>query len=197
VTDPQTAIMSFLYIGTFGSFIGYSFAFGLVLQNQFHRQPAAAPADHVHRPAARLADPSLGGWLSDRVGGTRVNLLELLLMGVPPGVPSGIGVARRWRCSPSGHGLFVFSGIGNGSTYQEIPATSGEGAPPRSTPADSDAPCCAPGASGGRRSASSRRSGAGWAVGSTWAFRQSFAVAKSGVPGVLRFPGVLTWCAPR
>ena len=34
--------MSFLYIGTFGSFIGYSFAFGLVLQNQFGRTPLQA-----------------------------------------------------------------------------------------------------------------------------------------------------------
>ena len=38
---PHTWIMSFLYIGTFGSFIGYSFAFGLVLQTQFGRTPAA------------------------------------------------------------------------------------------------------------------------------------------------------------
>ena len=34
--------MAFLYIGTFGSFIGYSSAFGLVLQNQFGRTPLQA-----------------------------------------------------------------------------------------------------------------------------------------------------------
>lgn len=39
VKDAHTWIMSFLYIGTFGSFIGYSFAFGLVLQTQFGRTP--------------------------------------------------------------------------------------------------------------------------------------------------------------
>ncbi|MBW8767748.1 MAG: MFS transporter, partial [Geodermatophilales bacterium] len=33
--EPHTWIMSFLYIGTFGSFIGFGFAFGQVLQNQF------------------------------------------------------------------------------------------------------------------------------------------------------------------
>ena len=33
--DPHTWIISFLYIGTFGSFIGFGFAFGQVLQNQF------------------------------------------------------------------------------------------------------------------------------------------------------------------
>ena len=44
VRQRQTWIMSFLYIGTFGSFIGYSFAFGLVLQNQFGRTPLQAAA---------------------------------------------------------------------------------------------------------------------------------------------------------
>ncbi|MGH3624695.1 MAG: MFS transporter, partial [Sciscionella sp.] len=34
VREPQLWLMAVLYIGTFGSFIGYSFAFGLVLQNQ-------------------------------------------------------------------------------------------------------------------------------------------------------------------
>jgi MFS transporter, NNP family, nitrate/nitrite transporter len=33
--DPHTWIMSLLYIGTFGSFIGFGFAFGQVLQVQF------------------------------------------------------------------------------------------------------------------------------------------------------------------
>src|SRR4051812_23367570 len=34
--DPTTPIISFLYVGTFGSFIGFGFAFGQVLQIQFH-----------------------------------------------------------------------------------------------------------------------------------------------------------------
>ena len=33
--DPHTWIISLLYIGTFGSFIGFGFAFGQVLQDQF------------------------------------------------------------------------------------------------------------------------------------------------------------------
>ncbi|MFD0854333.1 MFS transporter, partial [Actinomadura adrarensis] len=32
---PQTVIMSILYIGTFGSFIGYSFSFGVLIKAQF------------------------------------------------------------------------------------------------------------------------------------------------------------------
>ncbi|MDP9117145.1 MAG: NarK/NasA family nitrate transporter [Actinomycetota bacterium] len=35
VRDPDTWVMSFLYIGTFGSFIGFGFAFGQVLSTQF------------------------------------------------------------------------------------------------------------------------------------------------------------------
>ena len=47
--EPHTYVMSFLYIGTFGSFIGFGFAFGQVLQNQFTTSfatplAAAAPA---------------------------------------------------------------------------------------------------------------------------------------------------------
>jgi MFS transporter, NNP family, nitrate/nitrite transporter len=35
VRQPHTWILSLLYIGTFGSFIGFGFAFGQVLQAQF------------------------------------------------------------------------------------------------------------------------------------------------------------------
>jgi MFS family permease len=42
--NPYTWIISLLYIGTFGSFIGYSFAFGLVLTSDFGRTPLQAAA---------------------------------------------------------------------------------------------------------------------------------------------------------
>jgi NNP family nitrate/nitrite transporter-like MFS transporter len=42
VKEPHTWIMSLLYIGTFGSFIGFSFAFGQVLQVQFGWAPRRA-----------------------------------------------------------------------------------------------------------------------------------------------------------
>ena len=45
--EPHTWIMSFLYIGTFGSFIGFGFAFGQVLQNQFR------PTSRPRRPRPR------------------------------------------------------------------------------------------------------------------------------------------------
>ena len=43
--DRHTWVMSFLYIGTFGTFIGFGFAFGQVLQVQF-----AAPSTRRSRP---------------------------------------------------------------------------------------------------------------------------------------------------
>ena len=52
VRYKHTWIMAWLYIGTFGSFIGYSAAFPLLLKTQFparHRQPG------LPRAAGRLA----------------------------------------------------------------------------------------------------------------------------------------------
>ena len=58
----DTWVISLLYIGTFGSFIGFAFAFGQVLQINFAAGGqsagagvAARRADRVHRPAARIA----------------------------------------------------------------------------------------------------------------------------------------------
>jgi MFS transporter, NNP family, nitrate/nitrite transporter len=42
VADADNWWISFLYIGTFGSFIGFGFAFGLVLQTTFHAAPLQA-----------------------------------------------------------------------------------------------------------------------------------------------------------
>ena len=59
--DRHAWIISFLYIGTFGSFIGFGFAFGQVLQVQFGddvRHADAGRRPDVPRPAARLAVPA-------------------------------------------------------------------------------------------------------------------------------------------
>ncbi len=67
----HTWIMSFLYIGTFGSFIGYSFAFGLVLQNQFGRTPLQAASITFIGPLLGSLIRPVGGRLADRYGGAR------------------------------------------------------------------------------------------------------------------------------
>src|SRR6201746_177101 len=80
--DAQTWIISFLYIGTFGSFIGYSFAFGLVLQNQFGRTPLQAATLTFIGPLLGSLIRPVGGALSDRIGGTRVTFWNFVAMAV-------------------------------------------------------------------------------------------------------------------
>ena len=52
VRRKHTWVMSYIYIGTFGSFIGYSAAFPLLIKTQF---PAVTIAHRVPRTAGRFA----------------------------------------------------------------------------------------------------------------------------------------------
>src|SRR3954467_10315157 len=93
IRQPQTWIMSLLYIGTFGSFIGYSFALPLVIKNTFPEFLAAhtfiatylAGLGFVGALIGSLARP-LGGWLADRVGGARVTLATFVGMALATAV---------------------------------------------------------------------------------------------------------------
>ena len=73
--EPHTWVMSFLYIGTFGSFIGYAAAFPLLIKGQFPDVNVTAYA-FLGALVGSLVRP-LGGRLADRVGGARVTALEL------------------------------------------------------------------------------------------------------------------------
>lgn len=122
VRAPHTWIMSFLYVGTFGSFIGYGFAFGLVLQTQFGRTPLeAAQLTFVGPLLGSLVRP-VGGRLADRFGGARITLWNFLGMGAATGV---VVIASVRESLPLFVGafvaLFVLTGLGNGSTYKMIP----------------------------------------------------------------------------
>ena len=124
--EPHTWIMSFLYIGTFGSFIGFGFAFGQVLQNQFTSDfatPLAAASLTWLGPLLGSLIRPLGGSLADRFGGARITFWNFVAMAV--------GAAIVWTASQVGSltlfvvgfvALFVLSGVGNGSTYKMIPA---------------------------------------------------------------------------
>lgn len=124
----HTWIMSFLYIGTFGSFLGYSAAFPLVLKLQFPDAPVA----HVGAALVTLAFTGalvgslarpLGGWLSDRLGGARVTAACFILMGVGSvGVVNAADAKSLPLFLCSFWLLFAASGAGNGSTYRMIPA---------------------------------------------------------------------------
>ncbi|MFD2092459.1 MFS transporter [Blastococcus deserti] len=124
--DPHTWIMSFLYIGTFGSFIGFGFAFGQVLQNQFSGSfatPLAAASLTWLGPLLGSLVRPVGGTLADRFGGARITCWNFVAMAVGGGV---VWTASRLESLPlfvvGFVALFVLSGIGNGSTYKMIPA---------------------------------------------------------------------------
>ena len=130
----QTWVMSILYIGTFGSFIGYSFALPLVIRNTFPEFLAehafiATYLAGLSFAGALLGSVSrpLGGWLSDRWGGARVTLWCFAGMGSFTGL-AVVGVSER--AFPVFFGaymaIFVLAGMGNGSTYRMIPSIFAE-----------------------------------------------------------------------
>ena len=126
--DRNTWIISLLYIGTFGSFIGFGFAFGQVLQIQFHGTfdtPMQGGGADVPRPAARLADPP--GRRARWPTGSAARRSSAASTSSPwPSVPAIVLAASRADSLPlflTGFiVLFVLTGIGNGSVYKMIPA---------------------------------------------------------------------------
>jgi MFS transporter, NNP family, nitrate/nitrite transporter len=126
----QTWVMSFLYIGTFGSFIGFSFALPLVIKNTFPEFLANHPFIATYLAGlgfmgaliGSLARP-LGGWLSDKIGGARVTLYVFLGMAAFTAVAIA-GVQGRSFLLFFGAFMVIFllSGVGNGSTYKMIPS---------------------------------------------------------------------------
>ncbi|MFJ3977708.1 MFS transporter [Streptomyces sp. NPDC090021] len=120
--DPHTWIMSFLYVGTFGSFIGYSFAFGLVLQTQFGRTPLQAASLTFIGPLLGSLVRPVGGALADRFGGARITLGTFVAMAAATGVVVFASERSSLTVFLVGFvALFVLSGLGNGSTYKMIP----------------------------------------------------------------------------
>ncbi|GLW28202.1 nitrate/nitrite transporter [Actinoplanes regularis] len=126
VRESHTWVMSLLYIGTFGSFIGFGFAFGQVLQVQFATQfntPIKAAYLTFLGPLLGSLIRPVGGALADRLGGAKVTFVNFIAMAVGASI---VLVAAQQRSLPlyiAGFiSLFVLSGLGNGSTYKMIPA---------------------------------------------------------------------------
>ncbi|MFE2536206.1 nitrate/nitrite transporter [Streptomyces sp. NPDC059371] len=120
--DAHTWIMAFLYIGTFGSFIGYAFAFGQVLQVEFGRTPLQAAYLTFIGPLLGSLIRPVGGRLADRYGGARITLWNFVGMAAATGVLVFASSERSLALLVSVFVvLFVLSGLGNGSTYKMIP----------------------------------------------------------------------------
>ena len=117
-------IMCVLYTGTFGSFIGYSAGFPLLMKTQF---PAADALSYAFLgPLVGALSRAASGWISDRYGGGRVTFWTFLGMMIAvggvlyflPGEDSGGSFAGFFVCFMV---LFLLTGIGNASTFQMIP----------------------------------------------------------------------------
>jgi NNP family nitrate/nitrite transporter-like MFS transporter len=117
-------IMCWLYIGTFGSFIGYSAALPLLIKSQF------AGVDPIRYaflgPLVGALVRPVGGWLSDKLGGARVTFWNFIAMALAAG--GVLAFLPRGGQAGSFPGflamfllLFLTSGIGNGSTFRMIP----------------------------------------------------------------------------
>lgn len=124
--EPHTWIISFLYIGTFGSFIGFGFAFGQVLQVQFtshYPTPLDAASLTFIGPLLGSFARPLGGLLADRFGGARVTFVTFVAMAAGAATVLAASLHKSLPLFLVGFcALFVFTGIGNGSTYKMIPA---------------------------------------------------------------------------
>ena len=117
-------IMCWLYLGTFGSFIGFSAGFPLLIQSQFPQTNALSFA-WLGPLIGALIRP-LGGWLADKLGGARVTLWTFVAMvagvlGVLAVLPAGGQGGSFFGFLAMFMLLFAASGIGNGSTYRMIP----------------------------------------------------------------------------
>ncbi|MGH7298295.1 MAG: MFS transporter [Polyangiaceae bacterium] len=116
----HTWVVSWLYVGTFGSFVGFSAAFPLLLKTQFPE--VGAGLAFLGPLVGSLARPA-GGKLADRLGGARVTFWTFLVMGL-----AALSVLSALHAHAFGWFLGVFlvlfttSGVGNGSTYRMIPA---------------------------------------------------------------------------
>ncbi|WP_458244062.1 nitrate/nitrite transporter [Streptomyces sp. MAI_2237] len=120
--DGHTWIMSVLYIGTFGSFIGYSFAFGQVLTNQFGRTPLQATYLTFIGPLLGSLIRPVGGWLADKYGGAKITLYNYVAMAAATAVLVAASMQKSLPLFVTAFVvLFSLTGIGNGSTFKMIP----------------------------------------------------------------------------
>ena len=117
-------IMCWLYLGTFGSFIGYSAGFPLLIKSQFPHINALQYA--WLGPFVGAIVRPFGGWLADKLGGARVTFWNFIVMTL-----AVVGVIYFLPSAGSGGSfvgflsmfivLFLTTGIGNGSTFRMIP----------------------------------------------------------------------------
>src|SRR5689334_4923172 len=120
VKRKHTWIMSYVYIGTFGSFIGYSAAFPLLIKTQF---PQVTIAIAFLGPLVGSLVRPIGGLLADKFGGAILTFWNFIAMAAATiGVLYFVGIKDFTGFLVMFLILFATTGIGNGSTYRMIPS---------------------------------------------------------------------------
>ncbi len=144
--DKHTWSLTALYIVTFGSFIGFSMALPLAMKVIFgvsHVPDANGVMQHTANnpnaptvlayawigPFVGAAVRPIGGWISDKVGGSIVTQIISAVMVVASVAVGYVMMQAYGSATPEQHfpaflGLFIVlffaSGIGNGSTFRTI-----------------------------------------------------------------------------
>jgi len=144
-SNKHTWSMTILYILTFGSFIGFSAALPLSINVIFGNMMEVAADGSVTRVAnpdgpsaltwawigpfvGALIRP-IGGWISDKVGGSIVTQVISVIMVVASAVTGYVMMLAYNSTDPNSYFaifmilfviLFAASGIGNGSTFRSI-----------------------------------------------------------------------------
>jgi NNP family nitrate/nitrite transporter-like MFS transporter len=115
----HTWVMAWLYIGTFGSFVGFSAAFPLLLKTQF--PGVTTNLAFLGALVGSVARP-IGGKLADRIGGAKVTFWNFVAMTT---ATVGLLYALQVKAFPlflfTFLLLFITTGVGNGSTFRMIP----------------------------------------------------------------------------
>lgn len=125
--DKHTWLMTSLYIMTFGSFSGFAATFPLLILQVYGTFPIAPdPLTYAFLgPLIGSAVRVLGGPLSDRFGGARLTmvsgagLLACAIAILPFLRPTSLDVFPTFVALMLG--LFFFAGLGNASTFRQIP----------------------------------------------------------------------------
>ena len=117
-------LMCWLYLATFGSFIGFAAGFPMLIKTQF---PGVDPLKFAFLgPLVGALIRPVGGWLADKMGGARVTLWNFVVMiaavfGVLHFLPQAGSEGNFYGFLAMFMLLFVTTGVGNGSTFRMIP----------------------------------------------------------------------------
>jgi NNP family nitrate/nitrite transporter-like MFS transporter len=126
--EPHLWLMALLYIGTFGSFIGFASVFPKLIADQFpdfstlQVGQVSITLAFLGALIGSLARP-YGGRLADRFGGARVTVGAFAVMALGAlGLIWTLPLQSFWVFLACFLVLFAATGMGNGSTYRMIPS---------------------------------------------------------------------------